>query len=91
MARQGSPLDQAYGNWEPIVTNRFPASVAAAIQTTINDMSLAFTKVIAPLCTARATRVKAWRNWCMVLMLAAAQSSLDHILPKDAPVLQALL
>ena len=52
----GSPLDQARGNWEPIVT-----SMASTIPATINDMSLAFTNIIAPLGTARATRVKAWR------------------------------
>jgi hypothetical protein len=65
--------------------------LAAGIPRTIDDMSLAFTTVITPLGTARATRVMAWRNWCTVLTWAATLASLGHILPMSARVLQALL
>ena len=54
-------------------------------------MSRAFNTVIAPLGTAPATRLKAWRNWCTVLTWAAARASLHQILPMPPPVLQALL
>jgi hypothetical protein len=79
-------LDGTVGNWEPVVT-----SLAARTPRTIDDMSQAFATVIAPLGTARATRVKAWRNWCTVLTWAATRSALGRILPMPAPVLQALL
>ncbi len=82
----GSPLDGTLGNWEPVVT-----SLAALTPRTIDDMSQAYLTVIAPLGTARATRVKAWRNWCTVLTWAATRSSLGRILPMAAPVLQAML
>jgi len=82
----GSPLDGALGNWEPVVT-----SIAAATPPTIEGMSLAFTTVITPLGSARATRVKAWRNWCTVLTWAATRSALDSTLPMDTSTLQAML
>jgi hypothetical protein len=53
-------------------------------------MSLAFTAVITPLGSARATRLKAWRNWCTVLTWAS-RSALDRILPMGTSVLQAML
>ena len=82
----GSPLDGSAGNWAPVVT-----SLAAATPRTISGMSQAFTAIIAPLGTAPATRVKAWRNWCTVLTWATARASLHQILPMPPPVLQALL
>ncbi len=82
----GSPLDGAASNWEPIVS-----ALAAHTPRMIADMSTAFTTVFAPLCTARATRVKAWRNWCTVLTWAATRSCLHQIIPMPASVLQALL
>ena len=62
-------------------------SLAARTPRTIDDMSQAFTTVIAPLGTARATRVKAWRNWCTVLTWATTRAALGRILPMPAPVL----
>ena len=67
------------------------SALAARTPHTIDGMSTAFTTVIAPLGTARATRVKAWRNWCTVLTWAATRSCLHQILPMPASVLQALL
>ncbi len=46
---------------------------------------------MAPLGSARATRVKAWRNWCIVITLAASRSALDRVLPMGTSVLQAML
>ena len=76
------------GNWAPVVT-----SLAAATPATIVDMSHAFATVImiAPLGTARATPLKAWRNWCAVLTCATARAALDLVLAMPASVLQALL
>jgi hypothetical protein len=48
---------------------------------TIACMSTAFATVIAPLCTALASLVKAWRNWCTVLTWAATRHSLNQIPP----------
>jgi hypothetical protein len=41
--------------------------------------------------TARANRVKAWRDWCNVLTWAATRHCLDCILPIPSPILQAML
>ncbi len=84
----GSPLDGTVGNWEPVVS-----ALAAHTPCTIAGMSTAFASVIPSLGTAsaRATRVKAWRNWCTVLTWRATSHSLDQILPMLRPVLQALL
>ena len=82
----GSPLDGALGNWEPIVT-----TIAASTPRTIEAMSQAFSTTITPLGTARATRLKAWRNWLTVLTWAASRSALDRVLPMDVSVLQAML
>jgi hypothetical protein len=67
--------------------------MAAATLNTVKDMSLAFTNVITPLGSTRATRVKAWRNWFSVLTWAPPppQSTLDRILPIGTPSLQAML
>ena len=54
-------------------------------------MSHAFSTTITPLGTARATRLKAWRNWLTVLTWAASRSALDRVLPMDVSVLQAML
>ena len=54
-------------------------------------MSQAFSTTITPLGTARATRLKAWRNWLTVLTWAASRATLDRILPMDISVLQAML
>jgi hypothetical protein len=49
-------------------------SLAARTPRTINDMSQAFTTVIAPLGTARATRVKAWEDGAWVREAALAHA-----------------
>jgi hypothetical protein len=46
---------------------------------------------MAPLGTAPATRLKAWRNWRTVVTWAIQNKALNKILPMEVPTLQALL
>ncbi len=52
-----SPLDGLHGNWEATLGN-----LDYRVKPTIEAKSRAFTEVMAPLGTAPATRLKAWRN-----------------------------
>jgi hypothetical protein len=81
-----SPLDGAQGNYEQTLL-----SVADATPNTVASMSLAFSTVIMPLGSARATRVKAWRYWRSCLTWAVARGSCDQLLPMSGQALQAML
>jgi hypothetical protein len=54
-------------------------------------MSRAFNLVIAPLGSARATRVKAWRNWRTCLTWALARNAMGQLLPMPTATLRAML
>ena len=81
-----SPLDGVHGNHEPVL-----ARLAERSDTSIPAMSRAFSRVIAPLGSARATRVKAWRNWRTCLTWALARDALGQILPMPTSTLRAML
>ena len=81
-----SPLDGVHGNHEPVL-----ARLAERSDTSIPAMSRAFSRVIAPLGSARATRVKAWRNWRTCLTWALARNALGQILPMPPATLRAML
>ena len=81
-----SPLDGVHGNHEPVL-----ASLAGQTDVSISAMSRAFTRVIAPLGSARATRVKAWRNWRTCLTWALARQALGQLLPMPTATLRAML
>ena len=57
-----SPLDGLHGNWEATLGN-----LAYRVQPTLEAKSKAFNEVMAPLGSAPATRLKAWRNWRTVV------------------------
>ena len=67
------------------------ALLARNTPTTVDSMSRAFTDLIAPLGTARATRLKAWRNWRSCLTWGTARNTLNRILPMDHDTLLAML
>ncbi len=73
---ESSPLDRSNGHYEPYMDQ-----LARTTPTTIASMSRAFTDLIAPLGTARTTRVKAWRNWRTCPTWGVARGSLHRILP----------
>ena len=81
-----SPLDGLHGNWEATLGN-----LAYRVQPTLEAKSKAFNEVMAPLGSAPATRLKAWRNWRTVVTWAIQNKALDKILPMEVPTLQALL
>ncbi len=83
-----SPLDGVNGNHEPVL-----ARLAGQTDSSIQAMSRAFTRVIAPLGSARATRVKAWRNWrtCLTWAAALARNALGQLLPMPTATLRAML
>ena len=83
---ESSPLDRPDGHYEP-----YMALLARNTPTTVASMSRAFTDLIAPLGTARATRLKAWRNWRSCLTWGTARNTLDRILPMDHDTLLAML
>jgi hypothetical protein len=83
---QGSGLDNAEGNWEPLL-----AGLAAQVPHTLEGMSQAFNDHILPLGSAVATRNKNWRNWRTVLTWATARWALGNILPMPSSTLRALL
>ncbi len=62
---EGSALDGAHGNWEPVV-----AHLVRSTPLTIAAKSQAFVQHVIPLGSAKGTRLKAWRNWCTVLTWA---------------------
>ena len=81
-----SPLDSVHGNHEPVL-----ARLAERSDTSIPATSRASSRVIAPLGSARATRVKAWRNWRTCLTWALARDALGQILPMPTSTLRAML
>ncbi len=79
------PLDNLHVNFEATL-----ASFAYNVQPSVAAKSKAFSKVLSPLGTAHATRLKAWINWKTVITWAIANNALDNILPKDQSTFQAL-
>ena len=81
-----SPLDGADGNYEPVLQH-----LASRTPATVDDMSRAFARIIAPLGTAQGTRTKAWRNWRACLTWAVARHACHQLLPMPLTALQAML
>jgi hypothetical protein len=81
-----SVLDGLHGHYEPVV-----ARLAEDTPDTLGHMAHAFTTHVVPLGNARATRVKAWRNWLSILTWALARDALPKILPMDIETLHAAL
>ena len=79
-----SPLDGVHGNHEPVLA-RLAGQTDS--QASIQAMSCAFTR----LGSARATRVKAWRNWRACLTWALARNALGQLLPMPTATLRGML
>ena len=81
-----SPLDLPDGHYGPVLER-----LAAQTPTTVSAMSQAFITMIAPLGTAHATRLKAWRNWRSCLTWAVGRGVPGHLLPMSRDTLLAML
>jgi hypothetical protein len=83
---QASPLDTADGHYEPVL-----ARLSGSVPATIEDMSRAFTDMIAPLGSAPGTRNKAARNWRTCLTWAIGRDTAAQLLPMTSETLSAML
>ncbi len=81
-----SPLDTADGHYEPVL-----ARLSGSVPATIEDMSRAFTDMIAPLGSAPGTRNKAARNWRTCLTWAIGRDTAAKLLPMTSETLSAML